>query len=441
MRRLTIISIFQVSHYKKDEVTEACNQRDKVERGFYLEMERDYSLIQRHMDLNFYTELVNRPIDWSEKKDKHGIPLKTDKKRAATRNGGGFNGSNVEPLGKRHRRSSSSSLSYRGNENQNNVCLEAGKKNQETAKFDFQPLTSEEQGKRIVEKLDTLSKNIRKCLLGGKGNRVKIEHSINTFSKLLDMFSRQQEAKVHKQDIDNFQGEYQRFQEMMRLEDDLISTLERRLKKFDEDVNSSLMQHNGVFRDQNQYHEYVDYADEFYNKIHRYSNSQGDIPRQSKDEIDAKIEKLFKGIQKLKSEIKLVSIRMRNGHHEPRSPPPQLVGSNGVNGNKPIVPAVEDKKNQRLKEEFHNNVLEHVRQNMRKYYENSIQVEMVKIATRADYDSLCESVAKLISNKEIERWINEKMPLKDICLVPKMLDNIEKYIDGKMKRKPALAGL
>ena len=70
----------QVSHYKKDEVTEACNQCDKQERGFRLEKERDYSLIQRHMDLEFYTEVVNRPLDWSEKKDKHGILLKTEKK-------------------------------------------------------------------------------------------------------------------------------------------------------------------------------------------------------------------------------------------------------------------------------------------------------------------------------------------------------------------------
>ena len=81
------------------------------------------------MDLEFYTELLNRPLDWSEKKDKHGIPLKTDKKRAARRESG-FNGSNSEPLGKRHRSSSSSSTSYGSSDNPNNIPL-GGRKKQE----------------------------------------------------------------------------------------------------------------------------------------------------------------------------------------------------------------------------------------------------------------------------------------------------------------------
>merc|ERR1712051_503045 len=91
----------QVSHFKKDELTEACYQCDKKERGFHLENDRDYGLIKRNMDLEFYNELVTRPSNWSEKKDKHGISLKNCHKRASGSNGAEFSGSNVEPLGKR----------------------------------------------------------------------------------------------------------------------------------------------------------------------------------------------------------------------------------------------------------------------------------------------------------------------------------------------------
>ena len=85
----------QVLHFKKDEVTNACNECDKNERGLFLEKERDYSQIKRHMDLEKYTELVNRPFDWSEKRDKHGIPLKRDRK-AGLRGGVGFVVTEVE---------------------------------------------------------------------------------------------------------------------------------------------------------------------------------------------------------------------------------------------------------------------------------------------------------------------------------------------------------
>ena len=75
---------------------------------------------------------------------------------------------------------------------------------------------------------------------------------------------------------------------------------------------------------------------------------------------------------------------------------------------------------------------------MRKYYENSVQVQMVKISTRAEYDRLCETVAKNISKKEVERWVTVNN-LKNICLTAKMLENIKRYIDVKMEKRPALA--
>jgi len=86
-----------VKHYKKDELTEACVQCDKKERGMKLEKDRDYSQIKRNMDYKMYKELVNRPMDWSEKKEKHGIMPKNDFKKGAGK------GANLEPLGQKRK--------------------------------------------------------------------------------------------------------------------------------------------------------------------------------------------------------------------------------------------------------------------------------------------------------------------------------------------------
>ena len=101
----------------------------------------------------------------------------------------------------------------------------------------------------------------------------------------------------------------------------------------------------------------------------------------------------------------------------------------------------EDEKSRRLIAVFHSDVVDEVKKNMRKFYENTVQIEMVKIATREEFEQLCENVAHTISEKEVERWIREKLPLKDICLTQKMLENIKKYIDVKMRKRPALADL
>ena len=97
-----------------------------------------------------------------------------------------------------------------------------------------------------------------------------------------------------------------------------------------------------------------------------------------------------------------------------------------------------DEKTRRLTQEFHNSVLDHVQQNLRKYYENSFQTEMVKIATRAEFDRSCESIAKNISKAEVKRWINENIPLEQIHLTQKMLTNIEQFVDKKMSKRPSL---
>ena len=67
---------------------------------------------------------------------------------------------------------------------------------------------------------------------------------------------------------------------------------------------------------------------------------------------------------------------------------------------------------------------------------------MVKIATRQDFEGLCDSVAQIISNKEIDRWMAVPgLRLKDITLTTKMVENIQKYVDAKMKKRPALTDL
>ena len=80
---------------------------------------------------------------------------------------------------------------------------------------------------------------------------------------------------------------------------------------------------------------------------------------------------------------------------------------------------------------------------MVKYYQNTDgQVHMVKIATRQEFEGLCDSVAQIISNKEIDRWMAVPgLRLKDITLTTKMVENIQKYVDAKMKKRPALTDL
>ena len=97
---------------------------------------------------------------------------------------------------------------------------------------------------------------------------------------------------------------------------------------------------------------------------------------------------------------------------------------------------IDDEKNRRIKSDYHQNVLEVVRKNMRPFYENNQDIGMVKIANKVDFDKLCESTASTISEKEIQRWVAEKLPLIDICLTQKMLENIKSYVHRKMKDKP-----
>ena len=421
-------------------MTNACNECDKNERGFHLEKERDYSQIKRHMDLEKYTELVNRPLDWSEKKDKHGIQLKGDKKREAA-----FHGSNSEPIGKRRRRSSYTST-FGGPEISNNTPIEGNSENtDQSTKYDFQPLSKEEQGKQCIRKLTIFCKKIQDCLCSGKGNREKINGSLDSFHKLLTIFGRQTQSMPYKQELEQFKADYRRFVEMVSLEGGLVATLdtyERRLKKFREDVESSIKEHNGMFQDLQKLSEYSSYTRELRQKVLKYANNQSNFSRQLKDEIQSKINRLLQGIDQLNNEIELVGLRMRSGHQNLKSPNPDASNAATAKSSE-TNPSFEDEKSRQLRANFHYKVLIEVRNDMRKYYENSDgQVHLVKIATRDEFDQLCESVTKMISQKEVERWMaTPGMMLKDIYITTKMLENIKKYIDQKMKKRPALTNL
>ena len=392
------------------------------------------------MDLEMYTELVNRPLDWSEKKTKHGIQLKGDRKRMAH-----CNGSNSEPLGKRHRRSSSCST-FGGLDNPNNIPLGGNSyASDQCDNFNFQPLSPEEQGKQVIQKLTTFCQKIQDCLRSGKGNHDRINSLIKAFHKLLTIFSRQAQSMMYKEDISRFNADYKRFIEMMSLEGGLCATLdtyERRLKKFREDVESSINENHGMFQDLKKQLEYSNYASELRQKVLKYSNNQSNFSRQLKDEIQAKTSKLIQGIDKLNNEIELVGLRMRSENRNVKSPNSVIsIKSTAVSPQTNVQ--FGDEKSRRLKANFHKQVLSEVKAKMLKYYQNTDgQVYMVKIATRQEFEKSCDSVAQNISNKEIDRWMAVPgLRLKDITLTTKMVENIQKYVDAKMKKRPALTDL
>ena len=426
---MVFVLFSQVAHFKKDEVTEACNQCDKKERGFHLEKERDYSQIHRHMDFEFYKELLNRPLDWSEKKDKHGIPLKNDKKRAA----GGFNGSNTEPLGKRRRPSST----FGGPDNPNNIPLGRGQKPEDSETFHFQPLSSEEQGKKIVEKLTQFSNNISNCLSNGKGDRKHIVHSLKSFQRLIFMFKNQEQASAHEEDIVLFQNNYQSFLtalEVKKCERDLLDKLdiyEERLMDFHEAVENMLEENNGQFQDVAQANNRLKYAEELTQNILKYQHNQRNFSRQSKSEINARTENMLSQIRKIKNRIDLVIHRQNPSARN-------NITSVARNGRDASPVAIDDEKIRRVKADFYEAVLDKVRHDMRKYYENSIDTDMVKIATRAEFDELSKSFAQKIFEAEIKNWTEKHVPVEDIFLTQKMMINIENHINKKMLKRPSL---
>ena len=386
------------------------------------------------MDLEMYTELVNRPIDWSEKKTKHGVG-KGDRKRTAN-----CNGSNSEPLGKRHRRSLSSST-FGGPDNPNNIPIGGtSAATDHGTKFEFKPLSPKEQGQQVIQKLTTFCQKIQDCLRSGKGSRDRINSSVKSFHRLLTIFSRQTQAIMYKDEIERFYADYKRFIEMITVEGGLTATLdtyERRLKKFREDVESSI--NHGMFQDLTTKTRYSNYISEIRQKVLKYSKDQSNFSRQSKEDIDDKINTLLQEIEKLNNRIELVGLRMRSDSRNAKSPTP--VASNISILQSPVTDAnLDDEKSRRLKANFHKNILMEVKDKMTKYYQNSDGLaHMVKIATKEEFEGLCDSVAKIISNKEIERWLVEPgLRLKDISLTTKMIENIEKYVDAKMKKRPAL---
>ena len=124
-------------------------------------------------------------------------------------------------------RRSSSTPTFGGHENTNNTSTgrETNGNTDQNTKYEFQPLSKEEQGKQCIKKLTVFCKNVQDCLRSGKGNREKINGSLDSFNTLLTMFSRQTQAIPYRQEINQFRTDYKRFMEMVSLEGGLVASL------------------------------------------------------------------------------------------------------------------------------------------------------------------------------------------------------------------------
>ena len=95
--------------------------------------------------------------------------------------------------------------------------------------FDIQSDSMEDQGKQIKDHLEPFCKKVKNVLCTWKGRTYQLDTSLKTFYNHIKMFGRQ-----HQEGMEKFEGEYQRFLEMIKLEDDLVSILDthkRKLKK------------------------------------------------------------------------------------------------------------------------------------------------------------------------------------------------------------------
>jgi len=177
-----------VKHYKKDELTEACVQCDKQERGMHLEKDRDYAQIQRHMDYDKYKELVNRPMDWSEKKEKHGIaPMKIFVKGAGK-------GANLEPLGQKRK-------SFGSKDNPNIAPLgERPRRSDDHIEFDqkleIETASPFQKFDKLCESIETYIEN---C--AGPASTKTLDRSVQTMKRLSSLLKEKELTR-------KFQPEY-----------------------------------------------------------------------------------------------------------------------------------------------------------------------------------------------------------------------------------------
>jgi hypothetical protein len=217
----------------------------------------------------------------------------------------------------------------------------------------------------------------------------------------------------------------------------------RKLKKFNEDVQHSIKQTNCVFQDQNVYKEHVKYAKGFQEKLLEYTYQLGVYSRQLEDQMGLRFLMLLKGLQHVNTEMEGAGNQMLGvvPHHNPNSSPglqgsshSLIMGSRGTQATKPDD-MFEDEESRRFIADFHILVLDEVKKNMQKYYENCARVEMVKIATRDELTTLCESAAETVSQTEVKSWIKAKLELKYILLTPQMSVAIKEYVDRQMKKR------
>jgi len=174
-----------VRHYKKDELTEACVQCDKNERGMKLEKERDYSQIQRHMDYDTYKELVNRPMDWSEKKEKHGIMPKKEFSKGAGR------GANLEPLGQKRK------TSFGGKDNANLAPLGERQKTGNSIDDDIaSDMDTETPFKKFDNFCDSTERYIETCSNPSNGKVLKRAKRVTEV--LISVLKTKEQSRIHR---------------------------------------------------------------------------------------------------------------------------------------------------------------------------------------------------------------------------------------------------
>jgi len=179
-----------VAHYKRDELTKACNDCDKEERGPLLEKERDYSQINRHWnESKFYWELVQRPVDWSASKEEHGIAPTSKNKNIVGK------GANLEPLGERRK----PTFGKRDYSHMEPVCPTSnGPSNHRDIAAQDEDI--EKPLRKMENLLDFLDANTNKLTKANKESSAKVVHAL--LSILEKQYNKNDISPDHQRRID-----------------------------------------------------------------------------------------------------------------------------------------------------------------------------------------------------------------------------------------------
>merc|ERR1719445_2341084 len=137
-----------------------------------------------------YKELVNRPMDWSEKKEKHGIMPKKDYSKGAGR------GANLEPLGQKRK------PSFGGKDNANLAPL--GER-QRTGNSIEDVITSDVDTEIPFKKFDNLcdsiERYIEKCSNPSNGKVIKRARRVT--ENLISVLKTKEQSRIYRPEFLN----------------------------------------------------------------------------------------------------------------------------------------------------------------------------------------------------------------------------------------------